>query len=480
MQPVPPSYTNIAQRLAALSQQRASGELIFSSGANQWHLYFFLGRLLYATEGVHRVRRWHRALKQNCPELKFDALDLKENELWEYHLLNKSINKNQISLTSAKGIIEKIVEEVLFSLVGHSDLQSFWLPKKLYPIALIEVNQSLYTALDLCKQWRNMGLGTLCPDMAPIFKQPTSEQNLQISKTLFRLRQLIDGENTIWDIALHTRQSVTTAATIVQDLAHQGVIELLTIPDLRVPVGSTISAPSREKQTQASAVLVGNKTHTPPSQSLPNPSTKTDSHQTPKLMGLSKDNTRPQSIFDSAKIDLIQPKEITSLQTPELMEPSKENTRPQSTFDSAKTELIQPKEIASIVAYIDDSQSDNLIMGEILKLAGYRYVNIQDPVTALPILLEYKPNLIFLDLIMPIANGYEICTQIRRISAFKNTPVVIVTSSDGIIDRVRSKIVGSSGFLAKPITKEKVLKVLQKHLPTPVPVQSTHLQTVQV
>ncbi|NMG20762.1 response regulator [Brasilonema bromeliae] len=445
MQPVPTSFTNIAQRLAALSQARASGELIFSSGAKAWHLYFFLGRLLYATGGVHRVRRWHRALKQDCPNLKFDAHDLKENELWEYHLLNQSINKNQISLTSAKSIIEKIVEEVLFSLVSHSDLKSLWLPKKLYPIALIEVNQSLCTAFDLYKQWRNMGLGTLCPDMTPILKQPTSEQNLKFSKILFSLRQLIDGENTIWDIALHTRQSVITAASLVQNLVYEGVLELLTIPDLPIPVGATISAPSSEKQTQPTYDIVGNTTQTPSSQSLPNPLTKTDFHQ-----------------------------------TPELMEASKDNTRPQSTFDSAKIKLIQPKETTSIVAYIDDSQSDNLIMSEILKLAGYKYVNIQDPVTALPILLECKPNLIFLDLVMPIANGYEICTQIRRVSAFKETPVIIVTSSDGIIDRVRSKIVGSSGFLAKPITKEKVLKVLQKYLLTPVPVQSTHLQTLQV
>jgi two-component system, chemotaxis family, response regulator PixG len=445
MQPVPTSFTNIAQRLAALSQQRASGELVFSSGANQWHLYFFLGRLLYATGGVHRVRRWQRALKQDCSNLIFDAPHLKEKELWEYHLLNESISKNQISLTSAKSIIEKIVEEVLFSLVGHSDLKSLWLPKKLYPIALIEVNQSLSTALDLCKQWRNMGLGTLCPDMTPILKQPTSEQDLKISKILFSLRQLLDGENTIWDIALHTRQSVITAASLVQNLVHEGVLELLTVPDLAVPVGATISAPSTERQTQPSDVFVGNTTQTPSSQSLHNPLTKTDFHQTPELMEASQDNTPPQSTFDSPKIDLIQPKETTS-----------------------------------IVAYIDDSQSDNLIMSEILKPAGYKYVNIQDPVTALPILLEYKPNLIFLDLVMPIANGYEICTQIRRISAFKETPVIIVTNSDGIIDRVRAKMVGSSGFLAKPITKEKVLKVLHRHLQTPAPVPSTHLQTVQV
>ncbi|MBD3884575.1 response regulator [Phormidium tenue FACHB-886] len=118
-----------------------------------------------------------------------------------------------------------------------------------------------------------------------------------------------------------------------------------------------------------------------------------------------------------------------------------------------------------LIAYIDDSQFDALTMNHVLSQADYRFINIQEPLQALPILLELKPSLIFLDLVMPNTNGYEICTQIRRASAFKNTPVIIVTSSDGIIDRVRAKLVGSSGFIAKPITLEKVLKVLRRHLP---------------
>ncbi|HEY9642672.1 MAG TPA: response regulator [Coleofasciculaceae cyanobacterium] len=117
-----------------------------------------------------------------------------------------------------------------------------------------------------------------------------------------------------------------------------------------------------------------------------------------------------------------------------------------------------------LIAYIDDSQFDAMTMNHVLSQANYRFINIQDPIQALPILLELKPSLIFLDLVMPNTNGYEICTQIRRTSTFKNTPVIIVTSSDGIIDRVRAKLVGSSGFLAKPITSEKVRKVLQRYL----------------
>lgn len=131
-----------------------------------------------------------------------------------------------------------------------------------------------------------------------------------------------------------------------------------------------------------------------------------------------------------------------------------------------------------LIAYIDDSKSDSLTMSQILSRAGYQFINIQDPIKALPTLLEHKPDLIFLDLVMPIANGYEICAQIRRVSAFKDIPVIILTSNDGIVDRVRAKMVGSSGFLAKPIDAEKVLPVLHRYLPTST-IQSQGLQTLR-
>lgn len=119
-----------------------------------------------------------------------------------------------------------------------------------------------------------------------------------------------------------------------------------------------------------------------------------------------------------------------------------------------------------VIAYIDDSKIDSQMMGYILEESGYKFVSIQDSVQAMVVLLENKPDLIFLDLVMPVANGYEICSQIRRVSVFQDIPVIILTGNDGIVDRVRAKMVGASGFLPKPITQQKVLSTLQKYLPT--------------
>jgi len=123
--------------------------------------------------------------------------------------------------------------------------------------------------------------------------------------------------------------------------------------------------------------------------------------------------------------------------------------------------------VAPLIACVDDSRLEQQIMERILTKFGYRFLGIEDSVQALPILLQHKPDLIFLDLVMPVANGYEICGQIRRISQFKNTPVVILTGNDGIVDRVRAKVAGSTNFLGKPIEAERVLAVLRKYLSTP-------------
>ncbi|MEO0852713.1 MAG: response regulator [Cyanobacteria bacterium J06648_11] len=120
-----------------------------------------------------------------------------------------------------------------------------------------------------------------------------------------------------------------------------------------------------------------------------------------------------------------------------------------------------------LIAHIDDSPLEGQLMEQIVTEAGYRYLYVQEPMKALSVLLKQPPQLIFLDLVMPIANGYEVCAQLRRISAFQETPIVILTSSDGIVDRVRAKVVKATAFVSKPIDRDRVMDVLAKHMPSP-------------
>ncbi|GAB1545093.1 response regulator [Scytonema sp. NUACC21] len=128
---------------------------------------------------------------------------------------------------------------------------------------------------------------------------------------------------------------------------------------------------------------------------------------------------------------------------------------------------------APLVACVDDSPQVCEMLEEIITSNGLRFLKIQDPVQALPTLIQQKPDLIFLDLVMPVVSGYELCAQLRRVSAFANTPVVIITGSDGLVDRVRAKVVNSTYFVSKPIAADKVMDVVRKYLKVSSPAKST-------
>ncbi|MDJ0702992.1 MAG: response regulator [Leptolyngbyaceae cyanobacterium MO_188.B28] len=117
-----------------------------------------------------------------------------------------------------------------------------------------------------------------------------------------------------------------------------------------------------------------------------------------------------------------------------------------------------------LIACVDDSFWIRHTMEQLLTSAGYRFLDIEDSLRAIGILLARKPDFIFLDLVMPNANGYEICEQLRKISCFKKTPIVILTGNDGYANRLKSNFVGATDFLSKPLDAGAVLNAITKHL----------------
>lgn len=117
-----------------------------------------------------------------------------------------------------------------------------------------------------------------------------------------------------------------------------------------------------------------------------------------------------------------------------------------------------------LIACVDDSPLVCQNLETIITKEGYSFLGIQDSLKAVPILLKNKPNFIFLDLIMPVTNGYELCSQLKKIPIFQNIPIVILTGKDGLIDRMRAKMAGSTDFLTKPATEEIVLNMIHKYI----------------
>jgi two-component system, chemotaxis family, response regulator PixG len=384
MNPEMTAMTKLTHDLMALFQQRATGELVVrfkNESIPPWKLYFYMGRLVYATGGLHSVRRWYRAIKQHCPEvLNSSWLNQASanDQPWEVDLINQMVSQNLITTAQAKLITQSIVQEVMFALIEQRFVSSEWKPnvKITQHSAFLAVEQVVVDAQQMRVGWRDSGLGYLhewmeqfSPDLAPVLKSPPNLAS-QVSPATFQsMIRLLQGKLTLWDVALHMRRPLADVIRVLLPFIRQGVIELQTIPDLPCP--------------------------------CPVPAT------------------------------------------------------------SDSSILVQSR---GLIACVDDSPAIGQIMESILSPHGYEVLSILNPLQGISILLERKPQLIFLDLVMPNTNGYELCTFLRKTTSFQETPIIILTGNDGVIDRVRAKLTGASEFLGKPPEPQKVMQMVQKYL----------------
>ena len=368
-----------------LKQPRFSGQLLLTdSNKTKWLFYLYLGRLVYATGGIHPVRRWRRNLVAYLPHLPshtsaiqedIERLELdKGKKCWEYELLCFWVEQHKVNLEQAAKMIRHTIVEVLFDINQTMQVTGKLRSSKNIPMSsklvLIDAEQAIAESRKLWQAWQKAKIADRSPDMAPVIIQPVELQQQTSPQAYRALTQLLDGQRTLRDLAVRMKRDVLTLTRSLLPYLQRGSVKLVEIPDLPVPV-----------------------------------------------------TLRKLHLGDS----------------------------------TTKTE--QP-----LIACVDDSPLICQTMEKIILGSGYRFVGINDALRAIAILLARKPDLIFLDLVMPNANGYEICGQLRKLTFFKNTPIIILTGNDGIIDRVRAKMVGSSDFIGKPVDSSIVLDIIRKHL----------------
>jgi two-component system, chemotaxis family, response regulator PixG len=378
----PIASDDFVNQLTALKQERFSGQLLIKSSLGQeWVIYFFLGRILYASGGTHSVRRWFRYLKLHCPQADIQQLKLSavlsnassnSDNCWECHLLNAGVEKQQIPREIAGKIIATIVAEVMFDItqVVHVTYQSKPDNTTLPQLVLLDPGQLISEVQQVWQLWQQAKIADRSPNKAAVINQPEQLQQ-QVSPAVYQnLTKLLDGQRTLRDLSVVMNRDAKDVVCSLLPYIQAGLVELIDIPDLSAPVAPVAPA------------------------------------------------TTPST----------------------------------------------PSGKGPLIACIDDSPLVCQSMEQILTTNGYRFFAVQDSLRAIAGLLGRKPDLIFLDLVMPNTNGYEICSQLRKVSAFRVTPIIILTGNDGIIDRVRAKIVGASDFLSKPVDAETVLSVTAKHL----------------
>lgn len=116
------------------------------------------------------------------------------------------------------------------------------------------------------------------------------------------------------------------------------------------------------------------------------------------------------------------------------------------------------------VMVIDDSKTIRRTAETLLKKAGCTVVTATDGFEALSKITDNQPDIIFVDIMMPRLDGYQTCALIKRNENYKSTPVILLTSKDGLFDRARGRIVGSDQYLTKPFTKDELLGAIKEYI----------------
>ncbi|UBF24704.1 response regulator [Kovacikia minuta CCNUW1] len=395
------------ESLKNLEQLQFSGQLLWTNPAGQhWSFYLSQGFIICATGGVHPVRRWRRNLATYCPRMPNHRIG------WQFHLANC----DPATLTFGW-------EYALLSLwVAQQDITSEQ-AAKMIRASIVEVLFDAAQAVDVTEQIRQDSSFS------------TQLSLIQIAAAIGEAQLLWQS----WEMANLAAYSPNQAPMIKQPEqlrkhssveSYQNLVELLngqkTLRELAIKM-------QRNIVEVASSLL--------------------PFVQLGWVEFLSvADQPAPIYRGDSVKAPL-------------PSTPSQEATTLQwvTTSPPASTPEVTTSQ-GALVACVDDSALVLKMMEQLLTSVGYQFLGVDDGLRAIGILLARKPDFIFLDLVMPNTNGYEICEQLRKLSCFRNTPIVILTGNDGYANRLRSSFVGASEFLSKPLDAGAVLSVIRKHL----------------
>ena len=131
-------------------------------------------------------------------------------------------------------------------------------------------------------------------------------------------------------------------------------------------------------------------------------------------------------------------------------------------------EVIEEFDLSGVkVMVIDDSKTIRRTAESLLKREGCEVISAIDGFEALAMIADLHPDVIFVDIMMPRLDGYQTCALIKHNQDYRNIPVIMLSSKDGLFDRARGRIVGSEQYLTKPFTKDELLGAIRRHAKNP-------------
>jgi twitching motility two-component system response regulator PilG len=116
------------------------------------------------------------------------------------------------------------------------------------------------------------------------------------------------------------------------------------------------------------------------------------------------------------------------------------------------------------VMVVDDSKTIRRTAETLLKKEGCEVLTAVDGFEALAKISDQKPAIIFVDIMMPRLDGYQTCALVKNNPQFRSTPIIMLSSKDGLFDKARGRIVGAEQYLTKPFTRDELLSAIRRHV----------------
>lgn len=418
---------DLQKRMQICSARAFTGLLEVNIKSDAWFIYFVSGRVVWLKSNRHPLRQWERQLSIHNPAFYCHISQPASSSYksWNYGALAELVKSGRFSEQILSDMADAAIAENFFDILQLGTQQSHRTGSiPVYraktrdichlPSALTYHDRAWQKAQCDWEEWEKAGLIEISPGWIPVISKMEELRSRTSTQTFETLSKFINGRNSLRDLALKFKQPLPALTKAVLPYVEKGLLRFVDFPNL-VEAFDHVFYPTL-------------------------------------------------FVNDLDAIDLLNRDPVEPVQVQERLPVNSVREKPNADRPVLNQHSLAADKTAPKVVYIDDSPIDDRQMSAVVEGLGYQYTSIANPIHALPKLLEIKPDFIFLDLVMPIANGYEVCSQIRRISAFKRTPVVIVTSNDGIGDRVRAKFVGASGFIGKPIQAKKVSRMLKKYL----------------
>ena len=426
-------------RLLDKLEQLSDGELHLLSKSGKWQFHILDGQLIYASGEALAVRRFRRAVRAHRPGWEWFVSPewCSQKRPWEILLIESALVHAQLSSIQVKLILRMVLQECLFELMYDPEAESEWHPYHMEAssayrsaaLSVSEVRRVWHKTQSLYQNWQTGRLGDLRLSASPVLlrealssEAPTSEvlssETGQESSAQSLLAdwpptagRYLEGNAELWDLLQNVEPSLTKLSKLLLSMIRAGTIRFQETADLPLPIE--------------------NLTAQNPAAQSPVAQSPTDGLQRPADTVVTASSQR-------------MPLGTTRRSASALAAPT-------------SSEQAQPR----LIACIDDSPVLTQLLKKILTSAGYRTLSIPEPMRGFSKLIEHRPNLILLDLMLPNADGYSVCKFLRETPAFEKTPIIILTGQDSNLDRLRARLAGATEFLTKPPQAEALLETIK-------------------